>query len=895
MQTLETRSSWPRPRSRSALVALSVSVLAGVVGCSSAGTSSSPTGSEKATSQSQAVTAVAPDTILGFESTAGWSLDSGHATSTTIRTQGAEAYAAATSDDHFSLRSANVASTAAGLVGITDPASSFNVDVMLPAGLPGQRYGWVELTVRAPSRGLDDTTLTRVDLAGVKAGQYTTLQFAIPDYVRRALADGGMSHAYDDLSFRIDVHVEADDCDRDSFVYLFDNLRVHSPSTPPPGGGQSIDLVAQLAYSPTTSTPATATFPVGVIQVPQSFHVKLGAAGTGTVALDLGFDGTPSFTCTYAADPGGASYSLASCGSGAKAGDLVSADWARLTIVGGDPTAGTTKIRAQLAENPVGDTLGSNVIPPMPTFWGDTPTDINQIVTAYFDAANATPAKQETWIQAPVPEFAQQSGTGAPYNNLNGPPPPNDPPFDQEGHMNPGGTWDAYWRLNGSLSTSTTNNDNTTHFDAALSVHAVAFGNDETVVSLNTTIDTETGQFDGTSSATGTLELYVFGNDVGGGSASPQTGFNFNLSESDNFDLPPITIWIFDITVGLNATAGVTANGSLSAAGFDVTCTPSASVGAHLEGDVSIGIASGGVSADIQLIKVSTPVSASANWVFNLDPGSCNASLAFDLTGQAQISTLGGNVELEATLGVCPFCWQDSWPLFSWKGIDLGTVPLFNFQESAQIFSFPSSLCVEPITVSITPPSPPVFVGTATTIVGSASLPGVGQQLPQTLPCSVLSWSSSDSADLISYPTDDCNPQFTFNPADLSPRTITANAADAYGDTGSNSITVDVSAIPSTLTAQIEQPANNAYYILQSTPSVQLEGQYLGDAGQTVTLTWTYGFQGTSVPPVLIGTGPLVDWTFPPGAGTYTVTLTATDTVGGSASSSITVTVEQLK
>ena len=26
--------------------------------------------------------------------------------------------------------------------------------------------------------------------------------------------------------------------------------------------------------------------------------------------------------------------------------------------------------------------------------------------------------------------------------------PPNDPPFDQESHLNLGGNWDAYWRLN---------------------------------------------------------------------------------------------------------------------------------------------------------------------------------------------------------------------------------------------------------------------------------------------------------------------------------------------------------------------------------------------------------------------------------------------------------------
>ena len=128
--------------------------------------------------------------------------------------------------------------------------------------------------------------------------------------------------------------------------------------------------------------------------------------------------------------------------------------------------------------------------------------------------------------------------------------------------MNPGGAWDAYWRLAGNLSANNANNRNTTHFEAALSTHAVVWGHDVDVVSLQTTVDTDNGevQADGFRSpnASGSLHMFLFGGELpGGGSADPQTGFNFSVGDSQNFDLPPISIWIFSITIGVNASASV--------------------------------------------------------------------------------------------------------------------------------------------------------------------------------------------------------------------------------------------------------------------------------------------------------------------------------------------------
>ena len=117
--------------------------------------------------------------------------------------------------------------------------------------------------------------------------------------------------------------------------------------------------------------PADQSFDLGAVQVPDRFHLTQGTAGTTSVTLALGTDRTPAFTCTYDADASdrtGQSYALQSCTGGVQAGDLVAAGFAHLNIVGGTIPM---KIEAQLARNPVGDLLGSGVIPPMPTFWGD--------------------------------------------------------------------------------------------------------------------------------------------------------------------------------------------------------------------------------------------------------------------------------------------------------------------------------------------------------------------------------------------------------------------------------------------------------------------------------------------------------------------------------------------
>src|SRR5215471_12527370 len=439
-------------------------------------------------------TSLDPNVILEFETPAAWRTRHGTAAATDVRTQGTAAYELTVPARHeqdcdedcdqedddgvaTDLTSAPVASTGTALAGIGEAGATFALDVLLPpAPAPRREAGSLRLVLSCRSRGIHHADLGAVHVSSSEAGIYTTVKFAIPQHVRQALAGA----IYDDLTFRLKLKAPR----RRSAAtrYLFDNLRVHSPGMPPSGPGESVDLVALLSYSPMQSTPGVASFPVGLVQVPQSFHVKLGSAGpSGSVQLDLGYGSTPFVTCTYDAGPDGTAYHLAACSGGVDAGALIGADFASLTILSGDASAGPTKIRAQLALNPVGDTAGAGVIPPMPTFWGDTPASASQIVTDYFNAVHAAQpiTTEERWIQTPVPEFARRSSDGSPHNNLLGPPPPHDPPFDQEGHLNPGGLWDAYWRLAGHLTTDNANNDNTTHFDARFSSHVVLWGDDQ--------------------------------------------------------------------------------------------------------------------------------------------------------------------------------------------------------------------------------------------------------------------------------------------------------------------------------------------------------------------------------------------------------------------------------
>jgi len=835
---------------------------------------------------------------MGFETTSGWAVKSASAftgvASTTTRTQGSFAFALLNPPARATLTSLPVVSTAGALTGVGDTGALFEVDVMLPA--EGNK-GTLKLSVTSRTRGLSSRLIGQVDLTGFRTGIYNTMNFPIPDDVRSAL--GGA--AFNDLSFQFElsgleasVPVSLPGATAAQRAYLFDNLRVHSvplpsstgsalpvvPLHPPASFGGSVDLAAR------GDTPAAQSFGIGAVQVPDSLHLKQGSAGTTTVKLALGHDGAPAFTCTYGADSSdatGQSYNIGSCTGGVQAGDVVGANWAQLTIVGG---SSQMQIQAQLARNPLGDLVGANPLPPMPTFWGDfdacTPTApvagkvvpavstscanqaalTNRIVTDYFKKVAAT-QPDIGWVVTPAPDFARRHSDGSPQSNrvkrLD--PTQNDAPFDQEGHLNPGGTFDAFWRLNGDFNTTgdTSKGNTTAHLDATFSANAVLFGQSVSVASLTATVDTASGS---APSATGSLQAFLFGQQVPGGeSGDATTGFNFGISQSQDFDLPPIQIWIFQITFGVTGSVGVNAAGRLAPTGFNVSVTPQASIGAHLEGGISLGLASG-LDARIDLIEASTPVTAQVSLFIDSSPQQCAITVNSSLNAQATVSSGGGEVDLVATFGICPFCDSDSWTLFSWGPLASFTTTLIDLPLTSGVaVPLPVAACTQPLNVTIQAPTGSVASGTNVNLV--ASVDGPAGSVTTT-------WTGFVPGD--SPATPNTTGQETFGPAGT--RTLTAavvdNITDRFGrtivDTGSATETIQVKQLQagSYIIATTPAPIDNV--CAPSFGCTELQPPF---NGQSLT------FQEFSFPASITLIGEVL-----PSIGTTTTTWTATDSSG---------------
>jgi hypothetical protein len=728
--------------------------------------------------------------IVGFEGKA-WAASAGSTAPAADFIQGTGALEITNPANELDLVSPPVTWEAEAITGLGEASATVSLDVMLPSKLANpHNAGSLQLWITCPSRGVSNAYLGKVDFKDARLGVFRTVKFSVPADVGAALREPGWT----DLQFHFRLHSPG----RDSTTYVFDNLRARSAATPPPGAGRTIDLVAMLSYDPRVSTPGIASFPVGVVQIPASFHLKLGRAGNGTTTLELGRGGTILHTCTYAASKDGLDYLFQGCTGSALAGDLVTADLAQLTIVSGDPAAGLTKIRAQLAGNPAGDEVGYGIIPPMPTYWGDSAASADKIATDYFASVNKTAPTAERWIIAPVGDFARRLGDGTPFDTTTGPPPPNDPPFSQEGHLNQGGAWDGYWRLDGNLAYDASGGKNTTHFQADLSAHAVVWSRDVEVLKLASQIDTDNGivSAGGTTapSSTGKLNAYLFGVRVPGGGDN-LANFNHSISKSASINTPPIQIWVFYVTVGVSGEVSLTTSGTLSAGGFDVAVVPHAAVGGHLEGGVNLYLVSGGVAADIQLLSVDVPLTARAGWIISTDPAVCNGSLDYRLKAEANIGALGGHVDLVATFGVCPICDHESWTIYSWDPLPIASKPLFQFAGNQEIFPLPASACVVPLEAAILNPASgaQVTTGINTILQGSVIRPATAGAVARPVACSAWTWTSSDPTD-VGFPATGCSPTVTFNA--LGARTITLRAQDAYGEVGQATQTFTVSQCP---------------------------------------------------------------------------------------------------
>lgn len=899
-----------------------------------------------------AAAAQAPDSnaVMGFESVGTWSVigiplrPGFKVQTTTMRTQGSEAYSITNPPDLMQLTSLPISSTATGLTGIGNAGAMIDLDVLVPAVHNRVSPGWILAFVSSRSRNLRAVPLGFVAInsrTGYRGGIYNTVTFSVPSSVSSALNGA----TYNDLTFQIDV------ISLGLGTYLFDNLRVHSVSLvqsptgtpPPPGYGGSVNLVVP------GNAPVTQSFNLSPTQVPNGFHLKTGVVGTTLVQLELGLDGAPALTCTYGVDTTDAtnrSYVFNSCTGGFEPGDLVSSDWLNMTILNGNATQ---LIRAQIALNPLGDMTGGGLIPPMPTFWGDADTcqpapvpgtvsttsascstqttEANQIITNYFNQVSAS-NPSPNWIVPPVPEFALRSGDGTPTNNLTGAPiPPGDPPFDTGGDLNPGGTFDAYWRLNGDLTPTATvgTDDNTTHFDATFTAHGVIFGDDVDVVDVKVVADTDSGETMPTykaATSSGTLGLYVFGNEIpsGGLSVNPSTGFSVDPTFSQEYDLPPIQIWIFSITLGATANAELNAQGSAAASGLDLSVTPSGSLGAHASGGINLGVASGSVDTKVNLITLSTPITAQAKWVLNTNPEICAAVLSGSLTGNLNLSSGGGEIDLDASLGPCPFCYTESETLFKWGPLASANWDLFNDSVDTQFFGLPSSLCSFPVTVSITSPTSGASLSSGLPITLTGSAKPNDSTLPYT---ATYTWTytpgaNASSVTVLSGATS-ANPVVQFGAptsGSTSSWTINMSANVTVNGNGGTSTTETGTAtsVPVTVTnlsngvyiAQVigangpGVPDSMGILELGNVPgNVTISGSVVGASGPlnttfTVTCISSCPLIGTITNMNATTTSPSALWATPGSGGEFMITMTTT--AGGSTfgTSSVLVSYTQL-
>lgn len=835
--------------------------------------------------------------VLGFETSGAWAVSSGTvAQVASPRTQGASALQVTAPQNYTALVSVALSSGLAPLASLTDIGATVQLDLQLPTSQPNPNYyGAVQLYINVPSKGVNNQFLGQTDLTGKQLGTFQTYQFPVTDFVRSKLA----GQTYSDLTFTIGLNAPAGAQGK----YVFDNLRSTSPTARPVGSIPSVDVTASLSTSPPANTPGLATF-TGTIQIPASFHVRVGSAGTGTAKLELGFGTTTAVSCTYGASADKTSYNFTSCTTGNKAGDIVAAGFAKLTIVSADPAAPLTKIKAQLASNLLGDQVGANRVVPTPTYWGETASEISAITQAWANAQVAAlpSTTTRTTLTLPIPEFAYSHGDGLPVNYLDGgpPPPPLDPPFDFRGSLqngvgrNPSGMFDAYYRIFGSITPATAGTKFTSHFDASGVVGVRVLSNDVDALKVFVSVDTDNGGTDGQGSvdphSKGKATATLFNATLMDESGDETTGFNFEKSISATFDTPPIPIWVFSVQGGVIASAGFKINGALAINGFQLTATPNASISAHVFGGVNVGVASGGVNVTVQLIGIEMPVSATALLTVDTTPTVCGASFGTTINGNVKITSGGGSVDLVGTLGVCPFCLEGSLNIFSWPNRNLGTVNFpapFPINVNIPLPGLPPSTCHLPLTVKIDRPigTSTVYAGIPTGSSASATRPPPRGGLTVPMDCQYLTWSSTTPGVTFSPSAVGCNPQITFPSTGSADLTVTA--LNQYGETGSQTVTVNVQSPPATAFPQIVTPLEGDRY--NSGTDVPVVGIVSGGTGAG-TAVWTldgaeiqrqsYTSGGT----ITLPTFPVhVFWNH-----TYTLVLTVTDSSGVPQSTTVT-------
>ena len=158
--------------------------------------------------------------------------------------------------------------------------------------------------------------------------------------------------------------------------------------------------------------------------------------------------------------------------------------------------------------------------------------------------------------------------------------------------------------------------------------------------------------------------------------------------------------------------------------------------------------------------------------------------------------------------------------------------------------------------VEITKPVPDdeIFLGVVTTLRGTSF---DTNESGATLPCSVLTWTSSNPADA-DLPTSGCEVQVTF--ATLGGRTLTLTGTDPQGAEDVETVTVLVVDAPPDLPPSVLITSPQNLQSVQTDEQITLSGNVSDPEGATpITLVWTVSVNGG--PPIQVGTGNNVLWT----------------------------------
>jgi hypothetical protein len=628
------------------------------------------------------VSALTSGDILGFEAVSGWSVTQGPVQSialTTTRTKGASALALTKPSGNVRIDSAKLASTTPELMKIERGVYAA-VDFMLPTEQVSPYWtGAVQMYVSVPSRNLYNAYLGQVDLTGTRTAVYSTLRFQIPD----ATADVIKGATFSDLTFGIVVNVPVNS----PGVYRLDNLRIKGKKPPAPTDetqitpGQSILLVASKAYSPASSTPAQQTFTQGIIQIPASFHAVTGAVGTGSATFEYALGTGANVVCQYTADTSsGRDYKFASCAGGARSGDLVPATFVRLTIVNGASAAGTTKVRAQIALNPVEDDILGG-LPPIPTYFGTTAAEVAASLNTFVQAQRSWQSPGFVRLHLPTPAIPVQdsvivNGTALPPSRSSN----TDPPFGIGGRLTNSDLADAGWHANGSIDAPVDSlGARNTSFDLDVGADIYLLGGSTTILGLTGHAESHTpapsaGSIPPTDASAHFCYGY-FGFAQQCQDFSGTAGINKEIANATpHFALPSINYWIFSVAASVDLSLKATLTGGFTPNGVGLAISPDASVSATLRGGLSAGgFIGAGLFVTAKLIGITVPINFGISALLNLQPGSCSVDLKETLTAQAIVTAGSGTIGYYVEAGICcgcfvELCWRDEGDIYSWPG-----------------------------------------------------------------------------------------------------------------------------------------------------------------------------------------------------------------------------------